>query len=364
VGPIKPSHLLVNFRDYLTDQEQSEVLQYREVWYLRQTPAKPGKAAIPIPEFFPFVVNDHIAYRYCQEAVIGKGSFGSVIQCTDHKTGSKVAIKMLRDRPKVHSQITFELDLLMQLQAKEGEDDHNIIRYIDNFTFRGFFCIVMDLLWLDVYTVLKSQRFVPFAPAVVQMVAKESAEALRYIHSCGIIHCDIKPENILFTSKGKKHVKVIDYGCSCFVGKIMFSYIQSRYYRAPEVVLGLEYGQEIDVWSLACVLCEMLTGYPLFCADDEGQLIEMVVAMRGLPPLSLIKQAPRAHYYFDEGGQLKPQKGSRTFSVTSLAEATRITDPGFLDLIGRCLKWLPRERLTAEQFLAHPWVQQAVESAR
>jgi dual specificity tyrosine-phosphorylation-regulated kinase 2/3/4 len=281
-----------------------------------------------------------------------------VLQCSDYKTGAKVAIKMLRDRPKIHSQIVLELDLLVRLQGGEGE--HNIIRYIDNFTFRGFFCIVMELLWMDVYTVLKGQRYVAFPMSTVQIVARDTAKALCFIHGCGIIHCDIKPENLVFTSRARKHVKVIDYGCSCFAGKTLYSYIQSRYYRAPEVVLGLEYGKEIDIWSLACVLCEMLTGSPLFSAEDEGQLMEMIVRMRGLPPLALISRAPRAKYYFDEAGQLKPRNDRRGLGI-SVTDISKITDPGLLDLLDKCLRWVPAERLTAEQFLAHPWVQQAVE---
>jgi dual specificity tyrosine-phosphorylation-regulated kinase 2/3/4 len=129
-------------------------------------------------------------------------------------------------------------------------------------------------------------------------------------------------------------------------------------------VLGLEYGKEIDIWSLACVLSEMLTGYPLFCADDEAQLIEKMVEMRGLPPLALVKQAPRAHYYFDEGGQLKQKAGSKTKvypGSRSITDATKIRDPGVLDLMNRCLQWAPEERLTADQMLQHPWLQQAAE---
>jgi dual specificity tyrosine-phosphorylation-regulated kinase 2/3/4 len=361
--PAKPSHILLTFPGYLTEIEQSEIMQCREIYFLRRSPPKPKAAPTGVPEFFRFVQNDHIAYRYEQIRVIGKGSFGSVISCIDHKTGTHVAIKMLRDRPKVHSQIMFELELLVHLQSSNAET--NIIRYIDNFTFRGFFCIVMELLYLDIYTVLKAQRFVGFPNCIVRTVAKETAESLHFIHSSGIIHCDIKPENILFTSDDKMHVKVIDFGCSCFVGKIMFSYIQSRYYRAPEVVLGLEYGREIDIWSLGCVLCEMLTGYPLFCADDETQLINMVVQLLGLPPISLVKQAPRAHHYFDEGGQLKQKAGKKGAQQgvvpgsLSLADATKIRDPVFLSLIDGCLKWLPMERLTAEQVMEHPWAKDA-----
>ena len=362
-GPVKPSFVLVNYPDYLTDREHAEILQYPEVYYLRDAPPKNTKTPNVVPNFFHFVRNDHIAFRYEQEAVLGKGSFGSVLRCIDHKTGQLVAIKMLRDRPKVHTQLIFELDLLVKLQ-KGNDEDHRIIRYIENFTFRGFFCIVMELLYLDVYTVLKAQRFVGYSTAVIQTVVKETAQALEYIHGQGIVHCDIKPENILFMTSKKNHVKVIDFGCSCFLGKILFSYIQSRYYRAPEVVLGIEYGTEIDMWSLGCVLCEMLTGYPLFCAEDEGELIAMICELRGLPPPNFVNRAPRAHLYFTERGLLKEQKDSKgrvyVPGSRTIESAAKTKDPMLVSLIDGCLQWVPAERLTASQFLQHPWVTQHI----
>jgi dual specificity tyrosine-phosphorylation-regulated kinase 2/3/4 len=358
-GPVKPLHVLSNFQEYLTDHEQTEILQFRDIWYLRLVPPSQPKAPLIIPETFQFVADDHIAYRYTQEKVIGNGAFGSVIQCYDHKRRIHVAIKLLRDRPKVHSQIAFEVELMIQLQKRDGEDDHHIIRYIEHFTFRGFFCIVMELCSLDVYTVLKNQRFVGFPMTTVQMVARETADALAFIHSRGIMHCDIKPENILFTTKAKDHIKVIDYGCSCFVGKTIFTYIQSRYYRAPEVVLGMDYGKEIDIWSLACVICEMVSGYPLFCADDEAELVELIVQMRGLPPLEFVKQAPRGNLYFDAAGKYKLKPGPRPKAVGSLAEATRVRDSVFLDFLDKCLRWAPSDRMTAAQMLEHPWVKSA-----
>lgn len=361
-GPVKPGFVLVNYPDYLTEREHAEILQYPEVYYLRDKPPKNTKAPNIVPNFFQFVPNDHIAFRYEQEAVIGKGSFGSVFRCIDHKTGQRVAIKMLRDRPKVHTQIVFELDLLVQLQKDGDDENHKIIRYIENFTFRGFFCIVMELLYLDVYTVLKSQRFVGYPTPTIHMVVKETAQALSYIHSHGIVHCDIKPENILFMSPKKNHIKVIDFGCSCFIGKIQFSYIQSRYYRAPEVVLGIDYGKEIDIWSLGCVLCEMLTGYPLFCAEDEGELIAMICELRGLPPRTFVTGAPRAHFYFNERGVLKEKRDSKgrvyVPGSKTIQDVAKINDPQLVSLIDGCLQWIPADRLTAEQFLAHPWVRQ------
>ena len=363
-GPVKPSFVIVNFPDYLTEREQSEIQQYREVFFLRKAPPKSKKTSNIIPNFYHFVQGDHVAFRYEQEEVLGKGAFGSVLKCLDHKTGKSVAIKMLRDKPSEHSQIMFELNLLIKLQDRDSENGHNIIRYVEHFTFRGFFCIVMELLYFDVYTILKAQRFVGFKMPIVQVVAKETAEALQYTHSQGIVHCDIKPENILFMSERLDHVKLIDFGCSCFVGNIIFAYVQSRYYRAPEVVLGMTYAKEIDMWSLGCVICEMFSGCPLFPASDEEELINMMVEMLGLPPRAMIRDAPRAHHYFDQNGQLKskPSKSGKIYvpNGNTIQEATKIRDRDLLSLIERCLTWVPSERITAQEFLEHPWIKQVI----
>lgn len=365
-GPVKPSFIFLNFTNYLTKEEEKEILQYKDVYYIRKQPPQSRSTVHQTSNFFKYTKDDHIAYRYQQLQVLGKGSFGSVLKCLDHMTGRLVAIKIMKNKPKVHSQIMFELELLKSLQTEEG-NGYNIIKFIGAFDFRNFFCIVMELASLDLYTVLRNQKFRGFLMPIIQMVAKDTAVALKYMHSRKIIHCDIKPENILFATSENKSCKVIDFGCSCYVGKLMYSYIQSRYYRAPEVVFGFEYGPEIDIWSLACVLCEMVTGQPIFPAEDESELMQMMVEILGLPPKSIIKAAPRAHHYFDSNGNLiqKPNsKGKiRVPSSVTISQATRIKDPNFLSLLEGCFKWVPSERLTAETFLQHPWVKQKLSAS-
>jgi dual specificity tyrosine-phosphorylation-regulated kinase 2/3/4 len=104
----------------------------------------------------------------------------------------------------------------------------------------------------------------------------------------------------------------------------------------------------------------MFTGVPLFSADDETELINLIVEMRGLPPLSLLKSAPRAHHYFDMAGHLKPKGNGKTRPIVpgskSIREATKLNDPVFLSLIDQCLTWEASTRITAEQFLQHPWL--------
>ena len=95
-----------------------------------------------------------------------------------------------------------------------------------------------------------------------------------------IIHCDLKPENILLRHPKKSGVKVIDFGSSCRSNKRMYSYIQSRFYRSPEVMLGLPYSVSIDMWSLGCILAEMHTGEPLFSGSDQFDQMQKIVKVR------------------------------------------------------------------------------------
>jgi len=93
---------------------------------------------------------------------------------------------------------------------------------------------------------------------------------LVYTHDKNIVHCDLKPENILVKSETSLSIKLIDFGTSCTAGNSIFSYVQSRYYRAPEIILGCEYGLMVDIWSLGCVIAELVTHRPLFYGRDEN----------------------------------------------------------------------------------------------
>lgn len=93
-----------------------------------------------------------------------------------------------------------------------------------------------------------------------QVIARQCLEALEYLHHMGIIHCDLKPENVLIKSYRRCEIKIIDLGSSCFRNDNLCLYVQSRSYRAPEVILGLPYDEKIDLWSLGCILAELCSG--------------------------------------------------------------------------------------------------------
>jgi serine/threonine protein kinase len=104
----------------------------------------------------------------------------------------------------------------------------------------------------------------------------------------GIVHCDLKPENILLKNKSKSAIKVIDFGTGCYEKSIYYTYIQSRYYRAPEIIMGIPYTFAIDMWSFGCILVELYNGYPIFAGEDEAEQLAIIMEYKGIPPAKMI----------------------------------------------------------------------------
>ena len=157
----------------------------------------------------------------------------------------------------------------------------------------------------------------------------------------GVIHCDLKPENILFTSEKSDQVKIIDFGSSCFHYKSGFTYVQSRYYRAPEILLGLPYDQGVDMWSFGCIIAELYTGRPLFPAIDENELLEFFTLIIGKTPQQMIQNAKKRYKFFHRDDQIIPSPKSRlarsnqTFSLQDALQNT--SDKDLLDFLSKCL---------------------------
>jgi dual specificity tyrosine-phosphorylation-regulated kinase 1 len=120
--------------------------------------------------------------------------------------------------------------------------------------------------------------------------------------SINVIHCDLKPENILLVHPKHSNIKIIDFGSSCLSQKQLYQYIQSRFYRSPEVLLGKKYTCAIDMWSLGCIMVEMHTGEPLFGGADQHDQLRRITNVLGMPPRELIEQANPTfrRQYFDE----------------------------------------------------------------
>jgi serine/threonine protein kinase len=148
------------------------------------------------------------------------------------------------------------------------------------------------------------RRFKGVSLNLIRKFSRQILKSLAFLAKpeVDIIHCDLKPENILLRHPRRSAIKLIDFGSSCYANKRMYTYIQSRFYRSPEVLLGLSYDQKIDVWSLGCVLVEMHTGEPLFGGSDQCDQMCRIVDILGMPPVKMIEGAPEENRnnYFEK----------------------------------------------------------------
>ncbi|CAG05711.1 unnamed protein product [Tetraodon nigroviridis] len=239
---------------------------------------------------------------------LGRGTFGQVVKCWNRGTGEVVAVKILKNHPSYARQGQIEVSILARLSG-ENADEHNLVRAFECFQHRSHTCLVFEMLEQNLYDFLKQNKFSPLPLKVIRPVLQQVATALKKLKSMGLIHADLKPENIMLVDPVRQpyRVKVIDFGSASHVSKAVCStYLQSRYYRAPEIILGLPFCEAIDMWSLGCVMAELFLGWPLYPGaleyDQQNQQVTLF-AWRllclwspKLPPFSPCKSDPESSH--------------------------------------------------------------------
>jgi dual specificity tyrosine-phosphorylation-regulated kinase 2/3/4 len=354
-APWSPSTVLQAYSSALSPDERREILNFPEIFYIGRADSKPDRSNYDDHQHnYRIVIGDHLAYRFEIVRVFGKGAFGQVIQCIDHKTHSHVAVKVIVNTEQMHEQGQIEARILGQLNALNSK---YIVRAFDFFIFRSHICITFEILGKNLYELSQMQRFRPMPMPLCQNWAKQILIGLEQCHALKIVHCDLKPENILVTSRDRNQVKLIDFGSSCTEGHQKYEYIQSRFYRAPEVMLGIPYGPPMDIWSFVLIIIEMLIGTPLFPGDDELEQLVLIAEIFGPPPLGLIRKGKRSKDYFEESNYLKgPFAKAKPPGSIRLETALSINDPCMIDFVKRCLTWDQTERMTASECLQHPFI--------
>ncbi|MGH0176943.1 UNVERIFIED_CONTAM: hypothetical protein FKN15_073811 [Acipenser sinensis] len=234
--------------------------------------------------------------RYEIDSLIGKGSFGQVVKAYDHHEQEWVAIKIIKNKKAFLNQAQIELRLLELMNKHDTEMKYYIVHLKRHFMFRNHLCLVFELLSYNLYDLLRNTNFRGVSLNLTRKFAQQLCTALLFLATpeLSIIHCDLKPENILLCNPKRSAIKIVDFGSSCQLGQRIYQYIQSRFYRSPEVLLGMPYDLAIDMWSLGCILVEMHTGEPLFSGSNE------IVEVLGVPPSHMLDQAPKARKYFDK----------------------------------------------------------------
>ncbi|KAK9914736.1 hypothetical protein M0R45_038494 [Rubus argutus] len=247
------------------------------------------------------LVNLDTHRRYIVKDVLGHGTFGQVAKCWVPETKNFVAVKIIKNQPAYYQQALVEVSILTTLNKKyDPEDKHHIVRIYDYFVYHRHLCICFELLDTNLYELIKINHFRGLSLTIVQLFSKQILHGLALLKDAGIIHCDLKPENILLcTSVKPAEIKIIDFGSACMEDRTVYSYIQSRYYRSPEVLLGYQYTTAIDMWSFGCIVAELFLGLPLFPGASEFDLLRrMIEILGGQPPDYVLKEAKNTCKFF------------------------------------------------------------------
>jgi dual specificity tyrosine-phosphorylation-regulated kinase 1 len=184
------------------------------------------------------ISGEEILDRYIVRGRIGRGSFGQVLKAFDKVTSTDVALKVIKSRKNFKSQANTELDILLELRDRS----EHIVRLLNHFEHRGHPCLVFENLSCNLYELLKNTKFRGVSLDLIHKFARQILAGLIVCEASGIIHADLKPENILLVQPKRSAIKLIDFGSSCKRDRKMYSYIQSRFYRSPEVSSCCENG--------------------------------------------------------------------------------------------------------------------------
>lgn len=180
--------------------------------------------------------------KYVILDLLGQGTFGQVVKCQNLQSRELVAVKVIKNQPAYFNQSMMEVTVLEMLNRRyDPSDRHGIVRMRDTFVFRQHLCIVVELLSLNLYDLIRQNQYRGFSLALCRLFLAQTLDALTLLREARLIHCDLKPENVLLRSLESPAIKVIDFGSACHEHQTLYTYIQSRFYRSPEVLLGLPY---------------------------------------------------------------------------------------------------------------------------
>ncbi|WKY15782.1 hypothetical protein Q1695_000902 [Nippostrongylus brasiliensis] len=324
-------------------------------------------------------------YIILTEKPIGKGSFGQVTRAYDTVAKEDVAIKIIKNKKTFFDQAQIEIKLLEMMRAHDTERKYNVVLLKGHFVHRNHLCLVFELLSYNLYDLLRNTNFRGVSLNLTRKFAQQLAKTLLFLSSpeLSIIHCDLKPENVLLCNPKRSKINIIDFGSSCQIGHRIYQYIQSRFYRSPEVLLGIAYDTKIDMWSLGCILVEMHTGEPLFAGSSELDQMMKIVEVLGMPPKELLDIGPKTHKYFGktEDGVYYCKTTRDNFNKCyrgpghrKLHDILGVTSGGpngrragesghsveeyskFKDLIKRMLAYDPKARISPYYAVRHPFL--------
>ena len=294
-----------------TYKEINSNYNYQEIKSVKKSLTYPDKGVrnnnLDNEEYNLIVHVDDIINNYHIVDLLGQGISGRVYEVyKNNDTKNRYALKIIKNKKVYRNQSLIELKIVTTLNKNFPLNNHNdshIISVYDYFFYQEHLCIIFELLNENLYQLLQHNHLQGISLNSINFIIKQLLEAVELVHRMGIIHCDIKPENILLKINIEKNksdisVKLTDFGSACIKNNPIF--VQSLFYRAPEVILGIPYTQAIDIWSIGLVAIELFLGGPLLPGYSEyDQLLKIITIVGKIPDLMLMRNGKRVSNFFN-----------------------------------------------------------------
>ncbi|CAN6330118.1 unnamed protein product [Urochloa humidicola] len=317
--------------------------------------------------------------RYEITAAHGKGVFSTVVRAKDLKAGKddpeEVAIKIIRNNDTMYKAGKQEVSILEKLANADREDKRHCVRFISSFMYRNHLCLVFESLNMNLREVLKKfGRNIGLKLTAVRAYSKQLFIALKHLKNCKVLHCDIKPDNML-VNEAKNVLKLCDFGNAMLAGmNEVTPYLVSRFYRAPEIILGLPYDHPLDMWSVGCCLYELYTGKVLFPGPSNNAMLRLHMELKGPFPKKMLRKGAFTMQHFDQDLNfhateddpvtktavrrlilnIKPKDISSLISNFPGEDQKMLSS--FKDLLDKIFILDPEKRITVSQALSHPFI--------
>ncbi|XP_028825397.1 pre-mRNA processing factor 4Bb [Denticeps clupeoides] len=329
-------------------------------------------------------IGEMLDKRYDVYGYTGQGVFSNVVRARDMaRAGQEVAVKIIRNNELMQKTGLKELEFLKKLNDADPDDKFHCLRLFRHFYHKQHLCLVFEPLSMNLREVLKKYgKDVGLHIKAVRSYSQQLFLALKLLKRCNILHADIKPDNIL-VNESKTILKLCDFGSASHIadGDIT-PYLVSRFYRAPEIIIGKPYDYAIDMWSVGCTLYELYTGRILFPGSSNNHMIKLAMDLKGKMPNKMIRKGLFKDQHFDQNLNflyIEVDKVTEREKVTVMSTINPTKDL-LSDLIGGqrlpedqrkkviLLKELldgtlmldPAKRISINQALQHPFIQEKI----
>ncbi|GAC93125.1 hypothetical protein PHSY_000687 [Pseudozyma hubeiensis SY62] len=329
------------------------------------------------------ILGETLDERYQISAVVGKGMFASVVRARDlADNGREVAIKIVRVQESMYKAGLKEAGILRKLNETDPDDRKHVVRLERRFDYKGHLCMVFESLGMNLRELVRRYgRDVGLNLQAVRAYAHQLFLALSHLAKQSVMHADIKPDNVL-VNDAKTSLKLCDLGSASLLSEMEITpYLVSRFYRAPEIILGQAYDCSIDVWSVGCTLYELATGKILFPGRTNNQMLLLMQEVRGRFTTKQIRKSQFGEQHFDDANaflSMEPDKSTGSNVVRRVmlqkprsdlrsrllpadavkhlkADEVKMTNH-FIDLLERCLELDPAKRIKPKEALEHAFL--------